>query len=565
MSGEHRAYQPYRPAANLLLSKKWDDAAYDLHRSKVRESRTYLDTTAPKTYMHLQLKLKKLQVEEERLAVVERDNRMLLEKMATIMRTRGMVDHRNDYEHKSLNREKRNRELLEVAQQNQAILRRIQARQANYSHEGQQREYFQSEEFRANITRFPDPNAMKTSTHRPHKEQSSSGGAAAAAGGDGEAEGGEEGEESGAHGTTSPAPPPKRKSPTPPPAKAASPPPNKAASPPPPAPPKAASPPPAQPAAAAPVVGRPSLAPAAGFDAVAAAQELRKAMKGLGTDEDAIVKVVGRCTYAQRQEIVKAYTATIERDLLADLKSELSGDFQKLTLSLFEAPDNLTADFLNNSIKNNNVDGIISVLSLTSPEDIEGVRVAYEARHGGLLADAVAGVVEGPLKSVLAAWCTGSRDVMSSVDTVEATSVAIQISIDDGNLLVEESLLLTTMTVVAPAQLAAVAGEYAKAKGYSLLEAVEKAGHEGAAKILKKLIAAGEDACTAAAEVVHRAIEGWGTDDQMLIWVVATRAEKDLATMGEKYQALYGKSMVADIKADTSGDYEAMILALLSA
>ena len=95
------------------------------------------------------------QMEEERLATVERDNRMLLEKMATIMRTQGRVDHRNDYDHKSLNREKRNRELLEIAQQNQAILKRIQARQANYSHESQQRDYFQSEELRANITRFP--------------------------------------------------------------------------------------------------------------------------------------------------------------------------------------------------------------------------------------------------------------------------------------------------------------------------------------------------------------------------------------------------------------------------
>jgi hypothetical protein len=32
--------------------------------------------------------------------VVERDNRMLLEKMSHIMRTRGQVDNHNDYEHK---------------------------------------------------------------------------------------------------------------------------------------------------------------------------------------------------------------------------------------------------------------------------------------------------------------------------------------------------------------------------------------------------------------------------------------------------------------------------------
>lgn len=59
-----------------------------------------IDNKPPKTYMHLHLKLKKLQMEDERLAIIERDNRILLEKMCYIMRTRGRVDNKNDYEQK---------------------------------------------------------------------------------------------------------------------------------------------------------------------------------------------------------------------------------------------------------------------------------------------------------------------------------------------------------------------------------------------------------------------------------------------------------------------------------
>ena len=41
------------------------------------------------------------QFEAERLATIERDNRILLEKMAYVMRTSGMVDHiKHDYAHK---------------------------------------------------------------------------------------------------------------------------------------------------------------------------------------------------------------------------------------------------------------------------------------------------------------------------------------------------------------------------------------------------------------------------------------------------------------------------------
>jgi len=41
-----------------------------------------------------------IQLEEERLATIERDNRILLEKMSYIMRTQGRIDNRNNYEYK---------------------------------------------------------------------------------------------------------------------------------------------------------------------------------------------------------------------------------------------------------------------------------------------------------------------------------------------------------------------------------------------------------------------------------------------------------------------------------
>lgn len=59
-----------------------------------------IDNKPPETYMHLHLKLKKMQMEEERRATVQRDNRILLEKMAHIMTTKGRMDNINDYKHR---------------------------------------------------------------------------------------------------------------------------------------------------------------------------------------------------------------------------------------------------------------------------------------------------------------------------------------------------------------------------------------------------------------------------------------------------------------------------------
>lgn len=114
-----------------------------------------VDTKPPQTYMHLHLKLKKLQLEEERLATIERDNRILLEKMSYIMRTKGRVDNKNNYEYKSLNREKRMRELLRVTQENQEILKRITARKPEYDHGKWEDDWQRNQEYMDSIAAYP--------------------------------------------------------------------------------------------------------------------------------------------------------------------------------------------------------------------------------------------------------------------------------------------------------------------------------------------------------------------------------------------------------------------------
>ncbi|XP_060069292.1 sperm axonemal maintenance protein CFAP97D1-like [Ylistrum balloti] len=151
----HRSYQSILPTHNKFLQKRWDDTYYNEHRRKVRTAHSMVDTRAPPTYMHLHLKLKKLQLEEERLATIERDNRILLEKMSYIMRTKGRVENRNNYEYKSLNREKRQRELLRVTKENQSILTRITSREPEYSVQRWNTQWEDNQKFMDNIAQFP--------------------------------------------------------------------------------------------------------------------------------------------------------------------------------------------------------------------------------------------------------------------------------------------------------------------------------------------------------------------------------------------------------------------------
>uniref|UniRef100_A0A8C6FFS5 Uncharacterized protein n=1 Tax=Moschus moschiferus TaxID=68415 RepID=A0A8C6FFS5_MOSMO len=75
------------------LQGTWEKAYQD-HRRKVLEARPVVDSRAPPALSHLRLKLGKLKLEEDRLSVIDRDNRLLLEKVSCIVRTGGQTRSR---------------------------------------------------------------------------------------------------------------------------------------------------------------------------------------------------------------------------------------------------------------------------------------------------------------------------------------------------------------------------------------------------------------------------------------------------------------------------------------
>ncbi|MGH0168768.1 UNVERIFIED_CONTAM: hypothetical protein FKN15_055754 [Acipenser sinensis] len=91
--------------------------------------------------------------------------------------------------------------------------------------------------------------------------------------------------------------------------------------------------------------------PAANFNPDSDAQALRKAMKGFGTDEDTIIDIVTHRSNAQRQEILQKYKSLLGRDLMADLKNELSGSLCRLILGLMMTPAQFDAKMMRKAME----------------------------------------------------------------------------------------------------------------------------------------------------------------------------------------------------------------------
>jgi E3 ubiquitin-protein ligase TRIP12 len=138
-----------------------------LHRERLRNMKPAIDNKPPKRHNHLRKNMKREQMMEERFAQIERENRLLLEKMSYIMQRNTLDNKSSALKYgQSLNKAFRKRELQRITQENQAILRRIQAREPNYNHLDWEESRRKNEQYLKNIVEYPLLDASRQAATR---------------------------------------------------------------------------------------------------------------------------------------------------------------------------------------------------------------------------------------------------------------------------------------------------------------------------------------------------------------------------------------------------------------
>ncbi|XP_042490998.1 annexin-like protein RJ4 [Macadamia integrifolia] len=295
------------------------------------------------------------------------------------------------------------------------------------------------------------------------------------------------------------------------------------------------------------------------------AEALRKACEGWGTNEKAIISILGHRNAVQRKLIRQSYEEIYHEDLVKRLESELSGGFEKAVYRLMLDPPNRDAVLANVALKHVNKDYrvIIEIGCVYSPDELLAVKQAYHSLYKHSLEEDIASHTKGEFRKLLVALVGTYRyngdEINASLAKSEANILheAIQ-----GTAFNREEIIRILGTR-SKAQLNATFNHYRDEYGISITKNLAGYSEDeflGALHATIRCIYAPQKYL---AKVLRNAISKSGANEDDLTRVIVKRAEKDLKDIKDLYYKRNSVPLEHAIGKATSGDYKAFLITLV--
>ncbi|XP_066989336.1 annexin A3-like [Macrobrachium rosenbergii] len=308
----------------------------------------------------------------------------------------------------------------------------------------------------------------------------------------------------------------------------------------------------------------PTIVAAPNFDPDADAKALRAALEGTGTDEKMVIDILTNRTSNQRKAILRAYN--VAGDLVSDIKGDLSGNFEDLVVALMTPLEDFLAKELDRALEEpGNEDVIVEIICTRDNDSLRKIRKSYEVLFGkSLLMSLKRENVDEFFEKLLIDLCHTDRAEGPADEEVAPTLVKKLYRAGEGRAGTDEDEIRRILANHSYSTLRLVFESYRKEYGRTLAEVMEEELEGDFKKAMLALYNSIQNTPAFFAQALNTAIEGLGTDDKALIRILVSRSEIDLASIKREYKIIFNKSLEEDIKGDTSGYYEKMLLAILT-
>ncbi|KAK5890158.1 hypothetical protein CesoFtcFv8_010383 [Champsocephalus esox] len=307
---------------------------------------------------------------------------------------------------------------------------------------------------------------------------------------------------------------------------------------------------------------RPTLRPAHDFDPAADAQALRKAMKGFGTDEDTIIDIIAQKSNAQRQEIRQTFKSLLGRDLMKDLKSELSKNLERLIIGLMLTPAEFDAKMMKKAMEGAGTDehALIEILVTRSSEQILAMNAAYQAGYTKSMEEAIHSDTSGLFCRILVSLAQGAREEDPANEeraNADAQELADACNADSDDM---ENKFMSILCTRSFPHLRRVFQEFVRYSNKDIEQIIKKEMSGDVKNAFYAIVRSVKNQPSYLADRLYKAMKGLGTDDRALIRIMVSRSEIDLFNIRKEFKETHDVSLhefiqVETMIGDTSGDY----------
>ncbi|SPQ20118.1 45566f9d-8658-4098-a060-2e1ffde5d4dc [Thermothielavioides terrestris] len=305
------------------------------------------------------------------------------------------------------------------------------------------------------------------------------------------------------------------------------------------------------------------------YNGDADAQALRSAMKGFGTDEKALIRILATKDPLQVATIRDAYTRLHRRDLVADLKSETTGWLEAGLVSLARGPLLSDIHLLREAMSGAGTKetALNDVLLGRSNADLNAIKSEYHRVFRRR--------VEDDVRSDLSMKTERHFMIVLSAQRAEDSAPVVKADIDrdvndlynatEGKVGTDEVKVCSILSTRNDNQIRAIAYEYQQKFARSLEDVIRRefSGHMEDALLFQLRNAV--DKYMHQATLLEDAMSGAGTKDYLLVSrVVRFHWDRNnMANVRAAYEKRYRRNLASRIRGETSGDYERLMLACI--
>ncbi|KAL4240838.1 hypothetical protein ACF0H5_001625 [Mactra antiquata] len=337
------------------------------------------------------------------------------------------------------------------------------------------------------------------------------------------------------------------------------------------------------------------------WDPEADCEYLNVAMKGPGTTESIITHIVATRCNAQRQKLKEMFITMYGRDLIKEIKSELSGDYKDAILACFVSPAEFDARCIKKAIYGLGTDeqSLIEILMTRTNAQIKETKGVYgrvakpdKPPTDKMLDDDIRGDTSGDFKRLLVSAAQGNRTELDRHKVENAVEEIVNANGDgtgmfevnytklahegkakrDAKILFEagedrwgtdEESFNRIFAVRDFYQLREIYKQYVRIAQADIRHAIDS---ETSGNYRKGLYAVAQSVMNRPkffAERLLKSMKGLGTDEETLIRIIASRSEIDMVQIKAEFLELTKKTLYRYIQEDTSFNFKKILCALV--